>query len=189
MSEISIKKETIENDTQRIIREIVQKYSPKKGEILLIGCSTSEVQGKNLGSASNDEIARVIFDTISAHTNPLGIKLAVQCCEHLNRCIVTSKDIAEKYMLDEVNAIPKPHAGGSFAAYAYQKIESPVLVENIRADFGIDIGLVMIGMNLKAVAVPLRLEQKTIGAAIVNSARTRAKYIGGERAIYNKDLM
>ena len=88
-----------------------------------------------------------------------------------------------------VNVVPQPKAGGSFATAAYLGAADPVVIEEIAADAGLDIGLTLIGMHLKKVAVPLRLSIRKIGAATLNAARTRPKFIGGERAHYNGDLL
>ena len=53
----------------------------------------------------------------------------------------------------------------------------------------LDIGATLIGMHLKRVAVPLRLENNKIGNATLTAARVRPKFIGGERAHYNEDLL
>ncbi|MBO7304069.1 MAG: TIGR01440 family protein, partial [Clostridia bacterium] len=116
-----------------------------------------------------------------------GIYLAVQCCEHLNRAIVVEREAAAG--LDAVNVIPQPKAGGSMATHAYGVFKNPVVVEQIRADAGIDIGLTLIGMHLKQVAVPVRLENNRIGEALVVAARTRPKFIGGVRAVYDEELL
>ena len=87
-------------------------------------------------------------------------------------------------MLDTVSVVPKPKAGGSFAATAYKRFESPVAVEHIRAHCGIDIGGTLIGMQLREVAVPLRIATQKIGYANILCAYTRPKYIGGPRAEY-----
>ena len=115
-----------------------------------------------------------------------GIYLAAQCCEHLNRAIVIEKEAIGNAEI--VNVVPQPKAGGSFGTQAYLHFKEPVVVEEIKADAGLDIGQTLIGMHLKKVAVPVRLSQKTIGEAIISAARTRAKFIGGERAVYNDDI-
>ncbi|KHE66836.1 TIGR01440 family protein, partial [Halobacillus sp. BBL2006] len=111
-------------------------------------------------------------------------ELAFQCCEHLNRSLVVERSVLREYGLDEVSAIPIPKAGGSMASYAYKHMEDPVLVESIQATGGLDIGDTLIGMHLKRVAVPLRIEQKSIGKAHVTAAKTRPPLIGGVRAVY-----
>ena len=87
-----------------------------------------------------------------------------------------------------VNVVPQPKAGSSFATAAYKAFRHPVALEEIRADAGLDIGGTLIGMHLKKVAVPVRLEQDHIGQAIVLAARVRPKFIGGDRAVYDESL-
>jgi hypothetical protein len=103
-------------------------------------------------------------------------------------CNISCKDlhviIADKLGLEKVCVVPHPRAGGSFATAAWHTMKNPVAVEEIKADAGIDIGTTLIGMHLKRVAVPVRLENNIIGEAKLSAARTRPKYIGGERAKY-----
>lgn len=154
-------------------------------KLLAVGCSTSEIAGGTIGHASAPEIgaevARAAMDTASK----LGFSLAFQCCEHLNRALVMERETAEKYSLEIVSAVPYPKAGGSCASAAYRMMKDPVLVESIQADAGIDIGLTLIGMHLKPVAVPVRTDVTKIGNAPVVFARTRPRLIGGERAKYS----
>lgn len=159
----------------------------KKGDIAVIGCSTSEVLGSKLGTNSSPDTAKILFESIYDVFREKGIYLAAQCCEHLNRAIIIERD-AVPYA-ERVNVVPQPKAGGSFATQAYMHFENPVAVEEIKADAGLDIGATLIGMHLKRVAVPLRLSIKQIGEAPVTAARTRPKFIGGERAVYDKELM
>lgn len=169
------------------IEDLIVKAHLKKGDIVVVGCSTSEVLGSKLGTNSSPETAKVLFESIYGVLKREGIYLAAQCCEHLNRAVITERAAVP---FDEyVNVVPKPKAGGSFATEAYAHFEEPVALEEIKADAGIDIGLTLIGMHLKKVAVPLRLEVKTIGEAIVNAARTRPKFIGGARAQYDENLI
>lgn len=156
------------------------------GQTVVVGCSTSEVLGKKIGTFSSPEAAQAVFDGLYSVFNSRGIFLAAQCCEHLNRAIIIEKEGAES--LERVNAVPVPKAGGSFAAAAYNTFKKPVAVEEIAADAGLDIGNTFIGMHLKRVAIPVRLEIKKIGEANLTAARTRPKYIGGERAVYDKNL-
>ena len=166
------------------VRELCEAAKLKKGDILVVGCSTSEVLGQKIGTSGDIHPAKDLFEVLFAETNKRGMFLACQCCEHLNRAIVTERACAEKYGLTEVMAVPHEHAGGSFATAAYAGFDEPCLVEEISADWGIDIGQTLIGMHLKRVAVPVRLSVKTIGEATVTFARTRPKYIGGPRAKY-----
>ena len=169
------------------MEEFVEKANLKAGDIMVIGCSTSEIIGSKIGSNSSPETAAIVFEAIYSYAKEKGIYLAVQCCEHLNRAIVVEK--AAVPFAETVNVVPQPKAGGSFATQAYAHFENPVVVEEIKADAGIDIGFTLIGMHLKKVAVPLRLENKMIGEALVIAARTRPKFIGGVRAVYNQDLL
>ena len=85
-----------------------------------------------------------------------------------------------------VNVKPQLKAGGSFSTAAWNGFSSPCATESVKAHAGIDIGDTLIGMHLRAVAVPVRTKIKTVGSAHVVCARTRLKYIGGERAAYEK---
>lgn len=164
--------------------EIIQIANLKKGNILVVGCSTSEVLGSKIGTDSSPETAKELFEGIYEAANKYGVFLAAQCCEHLNRAIIIERDAVP--LLEEVNVVPQPKAGGSFATAAYNTFKEPVAVEEIKADAGLDIGFTMIGMHIKKVAVPVRLKNNRIGEATVLAARSRPKFIGGERAIYNK---
>ena len=178
--------EKIKVYTKHAVSELIAAAGLKKGSILVIGCSSSEVVGGNIGKCSSLEAARAVYEGVSdaLALEKDEIYLAVQCCEHLNRALVVERECAEKYGLEIVAVVPHPHAGGAFATVAYQSFKDPCVVEYIKADAGLDIGGVLIGMHLKHVAVPVRLSTLTIGDAIILAARTRPKYIGGERAIY-----
>lgn len=170
-------------------KDIVETGALKKGQILVVGCSTSEITGNKIGTQSVPEVAESVCKAIKDVLDESGIYLAAQCCEHLNRAIIIERELAERLSLDVVNVVPQPKAGGSFATAAYKLFKEPVAVENIRADAGLDIGQTLIGMHLKPVAVPVRLSVKSIGDAILTAARTRAKFIGGSRAVYDENLM
>lgn len=170
-----------------LMEEFGEKANLKAGDIMVVGCSTSEIIGSKIGTNSSPETAETVFQAIYSYTQEKGVYLAVQCCEHLNRAIVTERDAVP--FADTVNVVPQPKAGGSFATRAYANFKNPVVVEEIKADAGIDIGLTLIGMHLKKVAVPVRLENKMIGQALVVAARTRPKFIGGARAVYNQQLL
>ena len=170
-----------------VMDEIIEKASLRRGNILVIGASTSEIIGEKIGTASAPEVANEVFSALNERAKEKGIYLAVQCCEHLNRAIVTEREAAA--FLEEVNVVPQPKAGGSIATAAYAAFENPVVVEEISADAGIDIGFTLIGMHLKRVAVPVRLVNNKIGAATVLAARTRPKFIGGIRAVYDENKL
>ena len=167
-------------------KEIIEIAGLKSGQILIVGCSTSEISGEKIGTDSSPEIAREVFDGIYAAANEKGVFVAAQCCEHLNRALIVEEECAEKYSLEMVNVKPQLKAGGSFSTAAWNEFEHPCAVEYIQAHAGIDIGDTLIGMHLRHVAVPVRTTIKSIGSAHVVCARTRLKYIGGERAAYQK---
>ena len=178
---------TLCEQAHAVIAEITERAALTRGSILLIGCSTSEIIGARIGTNSAPEVAREVFSSLFDFAKERGIFLAVQCCEHLNRAIVIEREAAGA--LEAVNVVPQPKAGGSMATAAYAAFQHPVVVEQIKADAGIDIGLTLIGMHLKAVAVPVRLENNRIGEALVVAARTRPKFIGGARAVYDEGLL
>ena len=176
--------ETIKNQARQVVTELLDQAKLKPGSLLVIGCSSSEMVGQHIGKGSSMEAAQAAFAGIYPVLQERGISLAVQCCEHLNRALILERAAAEKRGYEPVSVMPQPHAGGSFAVAAWNAFEEPVAVENIRADAGMDIGGTLIGMHLRAVAVPVRTAQKQIGEAIVLCARTRPKYLGGPRAVY-----
>lgn len=180
--------EQIKEQARQAVSEIVERAGLVSGDIFVVGCSSSTVVGSGYGAASSMEIAQAVFDGIYPVLKEKGIFLAAQCCEHLNRAIITERKAAAKQHREEVNAVPQPKAGGSFATITYNTLEDPVVLEHIRADAGIDVGGVLIGMHLKEVAVPMILSVRKIGEANVTAARTRPKFIGGERAHYNDKL-
>lgn len=176
-------------ELQTIIRESRDALKLQGGKMLVIGCSTSEVAGKNIGTSGTMEAAEVIYSELKKYADEQGFYLAFQCCEHLNRALVVEKRTAIEKGLEEVSVIPAPNAGGSMATYAYHQFKEPVVVEFIKADAGIDIGDTFIGMHIKHVAVPIRIGQKKLGNANVTMATTRPKLIGGVRAIYELEKL
>lgn len=176
--------DTIKAETEAAINELSEKAQLKSGDLVVVGCSSSEVLGEHIGKGSSPETGKVIAETILNVLTEKGIYLAAQCCEHLNRALIIERSAAEKFMYDEVCVRPMPKAGGSFATAVYDSMSDPVAVEHVKAKAGLDIGNTLIGMHLKDVAVPLRLSVKKIGEAHVNAAYTRPKLIGGIRAQY-----
>ncbi len=172
---------------EKVTREIIEKAGLVSGQILVVGCSSSEICGDKIGSNSNLEVAQAVFKGIYDVLQENGIYLAAQCCEHLNRAIIVEQEAVP--FSDIVNVVPQPKAGGSFGTTAYKTFKKPVAVEEIKADAGIDIGGTLIGMHIKKVAVPVKLENNKIGEANVLAARVRPKFIGGERAVYDEKLM
>ncbi|WP_227995024.1 TIGR01440 family protein [Oceanobacillus sp. CFH 90083] len=177
----------ITKDLKQVINQWLEMRILRKDEIVVIGCSTSEVAGKPIGTNGSMEIAKSLYEQMLVLQQETGVHLAFQCCEHLNRSLVVDRQTVVQYDLEEVAVVPVPEAGGSMATYAYKQMKHPAVVESISADAGIDIGETMIGMHLKPVAVPLKLEQRTIGHARVRAARTRPKLIGGHRAYYGEN--
>lgn len=176
----------IYNEANRLATDLCQKANLKEKDIVVVGCSSSEVTGNLIGTHSSIDTAKAVFDGIYDVLSSKGIYLAAQCCEHLNRAIIIEREAAP--FSDMVNVVPQPKAGGSFATTAYSRFKNPIAVEEIKADAGIDIGGTLIGMHLKKVAVPIRLSGDKIGCANILAARTRPKFIGGIRANYNEDL-
>lgn len=176
----------ITSQAQSIVTELLEQSEMKPGSLFVIGCSSSEIVGKRIGKGSSMEAAQAVFRGIYPILQNRGIHLAVQCCEHLNRALIMERSTAKARGYEIVNVMPQPHAGGSFAVTAWNAFEDPVAVETIQADAGMDIGGTLIGMHLRRVAVPVRTSLNHIGEAIVLCARTRPKYIGGPRAVYQE---
>jgi len=174
----------ISHVVEKLVREVAAPGRLQPGQLLVIGASTSEVNGRRIGTAGTTEVARGIYDGVEAARRELGFIPVYQCCEHLNRALVTTREAAARYGLEEVAAVPVPGAGGSMAAYAYRHLPDAVLVESVQAHAGIDIGDTLIGMHLRRVAVPVRPSIRTVGEAHVTMAFTRPKLIGGARAVY-----
>ena len=181
--------ENITLQVRTAVEELIDKAELKKGDLLVVGCSSSEIVGSVIGNDSSLSAAEAVFAGLYPVLSEKGIYLAAQCCEHLNRAIIVERDYALSHNLEIVNVVPQPKAGGSFATTCYKNFISPVAVEYIKADAGMDIGQTLIGMHLKHVAVPLRLSIDKIGCANVTFARTRPKCIGGIRAVYDDSLM
>lgn len=175
----------IEQQMQAAFSEYLSTSDFRPGQILVIGCSTSEVHGGQIGKDSQPQIAEILYNVLSPMAEKEGLYLAFQCCEHLNRALVVDREVMEKYNLTEVSVVPYIHAGGSMGSYAYRHKKDPVMVESIQAHGGLDIGETLIGMHLRPVAVPKRLQTRFIGNARLNTAVCRPKLIGGERAKYS----
>lgn len=179
--------EDITAQAEQVTKEIIEVAGLKKGQILVVGCSTSEICGDKIGTNSNLDVAVATFKGIYKVAKEKEIYIATQCCEHLNRAIITER--AAVPFSEIVNVVPQPKAGGSMSTTAYKEFDDPVAVEEIKADAGIDIGGTLIGMHLKKVAVPVRLSNNKIGEAHVSAARTRPKFIGGVRAHYDEEML
>jgi uncharacterized protein (TIGR01440 family) len=179
--------EEIRQQAAAAVTELLGIARLKKGDIFVIGCSSSEIKGEHIGKGSDIDAAKAVYDGVYPILKEKGVYLAAQCCEHLNRAIIVER-AALLPGTEICNVVPQLHAGGSFAMTVYQNAADPVAVEEIKADAGMDIGDTLIGMHLKHVAVPVRISVKKIGEANVVCARTRPKFIGGSRAVYDDVL-
>jgi uncharacterized protein (TIGR01440 family) len=176
--------QTIRQDLHTLLDELSNRVTFRPKQLFVVGCSTSEVAGALIGTAGTEEVAAILFEELQLFASRHDMYLVFQGCEHINRALTLEYEAALHYSLEEVSVIPVRSAGGSMSAYAYKQFKQPVVVESIAAHAGIDIGQTLIGMHLKAVAVPVRTSVKTVGEAIVTIATTRPKKIGGERAVY-----
>ncbi|MBQ5778065.1 MAG: TIGR01440 family protein [Oscillospiraceae bacterium] len=178
--------EEIKKSLRDAADELIESARLSDGDVVAIGCSTSEVIGEKIGTSSVVELGEVIYTTLAEVFSKKGIYIAAQCCEHLNRALIIEKEASRGAYI--CNAVPQPKAGGSFATAAYKNMKNPVAVESFLADAGMDIGDTLIGMYVRPVVVPCRLSVKSIGEAHLVCARSRAKFIGGERAHYDDNL-
>ena len=180
----------IREQSAKAAEQVFEAAKLKIGDLFVVGCSSSEILGEKIGTHSSVEVAEAVFEGIHSVLHEHGVELPAQCCEHLNRALIVERAVAEQFGLEEVNVVPQPKAGGSFGTTAYKRFDDPVAVESLKqsASAGMDIGGTLIGMHLKKVAVPVRLAQNHIGDAILLAARTRPKFIGGDRAHYDETL-
>lgn len=179
--------ETIEGQARQAVTELLEAAGLRPGELLVVGCSSSEIVGGRIGKQSSMEAAQAVLAGIFPVLQARGVLLAAQCCEHLNRALIVERATAERFGYEIVNVFPQPKAGGSFATAVWERFQEPVAVEHIKANAGLDIGGTLIGMHLKEVAVPVRLSLDAIGQARLLCARTRPRFIGGSRAQYRED--
>ncbi|MCI9414733.1 MAG: TIGR01440 family protein [Clostridiales bacterium] len=179
----------LREQSEQAAQELLEAAKLREGDLLVVGCSSSEATGQRIGTYSSREAAQAIFDGLYPVLRERGIWLAAQCCEHLNRVLIVEEEVLHRYGLEQVNVVPQPKAGGSFATAAYEEFSRPAAVEHVRAHAGMDIGGTLIGMHLREVAVPVRLSLSRIGEAVLLCARTRPKFVGGGRACYDEELM
>ena len=181
----------IREQSAKAAEQVCEAAKLKIGDLFVVGCSSSEILGEKIGTHSSVEVAEAVFEGIHSVLHEHGVELAAQCCEHLNRALIVERAVAEQFGLEEVNVVPQPKAGGSFGTTAYKRFDDPVAVESLKqsASAGMDIGGTLIGMHIKPVVVPLRIETKQIGEAVLLCARRRPKFVGGSRAVYNEKLL
>jgi uncharacterized protein (TIGR01440 family) len=177
--------EGIKEEWESILKAFGEATEIKPGQLVVLGCSTSEILGQRIGKASSKEIADVLIDPILNWADQMGVYPVFQCCEHLNRTLVVEKECAEKFGLEPVSVVPALSAGGAMAVAAWDKLSEPAAVESVKAHAGIDIGDTFIGMHLRSVVVPVRINVNTLGSAHITFAKTRPKYVGGPRAVYS----
>ncbi|MFC4771536.1 TIGR01440 family protein [Enterococcus hermanniensis] len=179
-----MEKEVLQKDLTTIVEDVLHAAKLKKGDVFVLGCTTSEIVGGTIGKNSSQEVGQWVIATLKSILDPKGIFLAVQGCEHINRAVVVERDLADRKDWEIVSVKPALHAGGSCSVAAFEQFTDPVEVEHIVAQAGIDIGDTSIGMHVKYVQVPVRPSIKELGAAHVTALRSRPKYIGGPRATY-----
>ncbi|MBP3388339.1 MAG: TIGR01440 family protein [Clostridia bacterium] len=179
--------EAITRQAEKAMTELLDIARPEPGDLVVVGCSSSEVLGSHIGKGSSPEAAAAVLAGLAPVVKVRGLYLVAQCCEHLNRALILEKEAARKFGYEIVNVVPQPKAGGSFATALWAHLNEPVAVEQVRASCGLDIGGTLIGMHLRPVAVPVRLSLDHIGEALLLCARTRPKYIGGSRAVYAEE--
>ncbi|MGI6108098.1 MAG: TIGR01440 family protein [Lachnospiraceae bacterium] len=179
-------------ESRTITELLCEQAKLHPGDIFVVGCSSSEILGENIGTHTSMDAAAAAYKGIKEVLDKHGLRIAAQCCEHLNRALIVERETMEAYGLEQVNVIPQPnHAGGAFATVAYQNLKDPAAVESLnqKASAGIDIGGTLIGMHIHPVVVPVRVNPNKIGNAYVICARRRPKYVGGARAVYDQKLM
>ena len=177
----------LKEQTKSIVADLVERSGLRSGQIFVLGLSSSEVVGGHIGKASSAEVGELVVSGVLEVLQPLGIALAVQGCEHLNRALVVEEAVADQKGLEIVNVLPSLQAGGSGQVAAFKFMDRPVVVEEVVAHAGLDIGDTAIGMHVKRVQVPLRPLQRELGQAHVTALASRPKLIGGERASYQAD--
>ncbi|KRL20072.1 TIGR01440 family protein [Lentilactobacillus kisonensis] len=184
---MNLSPETLNLQVKTSLNELLHTANLEKDDIFVLGCSTSEIQGEHIGKDSNITIGRTIVKALLDVLEPLGINLAVQGCEHINRALVVERHVAKDNHLDIVTVFPTLHAGGAAQIAAFENFKDPVEVEHITAEAGMDIGDTSIGMHVKFVQIPVRTSINQIGEAHTTFLRSRPKLIGGQRAKYTWD--
>lgn len=181
---MKLSEKELKDQLTEIVNDILAEARLKKGDLFVLGCSTSEVVGGHIGKNSSAEVGQWIIRTLKELLDPKEIALAVQGCEHLNRALVVERTVAEAKNFEIVSVVPALHAGGACSVAAFDQFNDPVEVEHVVGQAGIDIGDTSIGMHIKHVQVPVRPRLKTLGQAHVTALRSHPKYIGGPRANY-----
>ena len=183
---MQVELQTIKEQVTLVANRLLEVANLREGDVFVLGCSSSEICGGQIGKASSAEVGQTVIEALLPILKEKGLYLAVQGCEHINRALCVSRACARQYGLPEVMVVPWLRAGGPFAAHAYAHMDQAVMVEDLRgqATLGMDIGGTLIGMHLRPVAVPIHTPLREIGEARVVMARTRPRYVGGPRARY-----
>lgn len=179
--------EIIQKDMKDALNDFFKEANLEAGDSILIGGSTSEVVGKNIGSATNMGVAETIISIFIEEAKKRDLFPIIQSCEHINRALVVEREYSYLYDIMPVNAVPVETAGGGFAKAAMDSLDDPVVIEKAqRVKAGIDIGDAFIGMHLDKdrVGVVIRSEVEKIGKANLSMIRTREKLIGGDRSVH-----
>ena len=118
----------------KAILDLAKAGNLQPGAQLVVGCSTSEIAGEQIGKASAPEIGEWVAAAVLNVCRQREFIPIFQCCEHLNRSLVMPLSAAKECRYVRVNAIPQPKAGGSVPAAAWKLLEEPCLVMNVQAD-------------------------------------------------------
>ncbi len=175
---------SVREQTETVAREFLSATTLSPGDLVVLGCSSSEIIGGRIGKSSNEDIGTAVIAGLLPVLRDAGLYLAVQGCEHINRALVVERDYALRRDLEQVTVVPALHAGGATAVAAFAAAADPVIVEHIVARAGLDIGDTEIGMHVRHVQLPLRLPTRYVGRARVTALGSRPKLIGGARASY-----
>ncbi len=182
--------ESITQQAREAMDILLQAAKPRPGQLMVLGCSTSETVGSRIGSNSSADAAAAILKGVLPAVKEAGLILAVQGCEHINRSLCLERADAEKLGLVEVWVRPHAHAGGACITAFYEQCADPVMVEGLqsKATLGMDVGDTLIGMHMRPVVVPVHSPLRKIGEANLVLAFSRPRYVGGPRAQYAQQI-
>ena len=149
-------------------------------------------RGHKLLKDKRDELMKQFLDTVrevralrqEVEEELMTVHGAFTVASALMSSQALEQALLDRLNLTQVNVMPVPKAGGSTGAAAYQRFEHPAVAQFIQADAAIDVGDTLVGMHVRPVAVPVRMEGSEVGQAHVTMAYSRLPYIGGSRAQY-----
>lgn len=122
---VDVDLDLVQEQAASVAEELIAAAKMKEGQILVVGCSSSEIAAHAIGCYSSKEVGEAVFNALYKATRKHGLYLAAQCCEHLNRAIIIEEEAALKYGLEMVNVKPQLKAGGSFSTAAWNGFASP----------------------------------------------------------------